>query len=134
MNVSGIVDRIIAADSPANTLFGERVHPGLLDQEAGYPAAVVTLITPGPTHTKTQASDLDIATVQVDVYAQTYPEMADASAAARTALDQYAGTVTLTGGGTVDVALISYINETDGFVERGEIFRRICEYKISIRR
>ena len=37
------------------------------------------------------------------------------SAAIRSALDYYAGTVALTGGGSVVVAHIEYKNESDGF-------------------
>ena len=134
MNVSGIVAQVIAADSPANALLAGRVYPGVVKQEAGYPAIAVNLVTPNPTNTKTQASDLDIALVQVDVYGSTYTTTATASAAVRTALDYYAGTVSLTGGGTVVVAHIEYKNENDGFVEKPDIFRRMCEYSISIRR
>jgi hypothetical protein len=72
--------------------------------------------------------------VQVDIYGSTYTATAAASAAIRTALDNYSGTVTLTGGGTTAVAGITYTNEMDGYVERPDIFRRITEYHISIKR
>lgn len=134
MNVSGIVAVRIAANSTANGLIGGRVYPGVAKQETTYPCVVVNLITPGPTNTKTAASDIDITSVQVDVYGATYTATAAASAAIRSALDYYAGTVTLTGGGTVNVAHIQYVGEFDGYVERPDIFRRTCEYKIAIRR
>jgi hypothetical protein len=79
-------------------------------------------------------SNLDIALVQIDVYGSTYTDAAAASAAIRTALDNYSGTVSLTGGGTTKVAGITYTNEMDGYVERPDIFRRITEYHISIKR
>lgn len=134
MNVSGIVAKVIAADATAYGLLSTRVYPGVVKQQAGYPAIAVNLILPGPTNTKTQASDLDITMVQVDVYGETYATTAAASSAARTALEYYSGTVTLTGGGTVNVAHIEYKSERDGYVERPDIFRRICEYSIAIRR
>lgn len=134
MNVSGIVAVRIAADSTANGLIAGRVYPGVVKQEAGYPAIAVNLVSPNPANTKTQASDLDIATVQVDVYGTTYSSTATTSAAVRAALEYYSGTVTLTGGGTVNVAHIEYKTERDGYVEKGDVFRRICEYTISIRR
>lgn len=133
MNVSGIVAKVIAANSTANGLLAGRVYPGVVKQEAGYPSASVNLINPGPTNTKTQASDLDFVMVQVDVYGSTYSSAAATSAAIRTALDYYAGTVTLTGGGTVVVAHIEYKGESDSYVETPDVFRRMCEYSISIR-
>lgn len=134
MNASGIVAVVVAANAPANALIAGRVYPGVVKQEAGYPAIAVNLITPGPTNTKTQASNLDVATVQVDVYGSTYTSMAGASIAVRTALDYYSGTVNFTGGGSAVVQHIEYVNEQDGFVERGDVYRRICEYKIAMRR
>ncbi len=133
MNVSGIIAVLIAADSTANGLLAGRVYPGVVKQEAGYPAVAVNLIDPGPTNTKTQTSDMDITRVQVDVYGSTYSSAAATSAAIRSALDYYAGTVALTGGGSVVVAHIEYKNESDGFVEKPDIFRRMCEYSISIK-
>lgn len=134
MNVSGIVAVILAANGTANGLLSGRVYPGVVKQEAGYPSVAVNLVDPGPTNTKTQASDLDITMVQVDVYGSTYPSAADTATAVRTALDYYSGTVNLTGGTTANVAHIEYQGERDGYVERPDIFRRIQEYKIAIRR
>lgn len=133
MNVSGIIAVLIAADSTANGLLAGRVYPGVVKQEAGYPAVAVNLIDPGPTNTKTQTSDMDITRVQVDVYGSTYSSAAATSAAIRSALDYYAGTVALTGGGSVVVAHIEYKTESDGYVEKPDIFRRMCEYSISIK-
>lgn len=134
MNVSGIIAQVIAADSTANGLLSGRVYPNRVKQEAGYPAIAVNLIYPGATNTKTQASDLDITNVQVDIYGSTYSSAAAVSAAVRTALDYYSGTVALTGGGSAEVAHIEYQSESDGFVEKPDIYRRMCEYKIAIRR
>jgi hypothetical protein len=133
MNVSGIIAVLLAADSTANGLLAGRVYPGVVKQEAGYPAVAVNLVDPGPTNTKTQASDMDLTRVQVDVYGSTYSSAAATSAAIRSALDYYAGTVALTGGGSVVVAHIEYKSESDGFVEKPDIFRRMCEYSISIK-
>lgn len=134
MNVSGIVAVILAADGTANGLLAGRVYPGVVKQEAGYPTVAVNLITPGPTVSKTQTSDLDIAMVQVDVYGSTYGSAADTAAAVRDALDHYSGTVTLTGGSTAVVRHIEYKSERDMYVETPDIFRRMCEYTISIER
>lgn len=135
MNASGIVATLIADNSTANGLIGGRVYPGVAKQETSYPCVVVNLINPGPTNTKTEPSDLDIALVQVDVYGSTYTTTATASAAIRTALDYYSGALTLdNSGGTANIASITYQSESDGFVERPDIFRRLCEYTIALRR
>lgn len=134
MNVSGIVSVLIAANATAHALIAGRVYPGVAKQETAYPCVVVNLVNPGATTTKREVSNLDITMVQVDVYGSTYTATAAASAAIRTALDNYSGTVTLTGGGTTVVAGITYTNEMDGYVERPDIFRRITEYHISLKR
>ena len=134
MNVSGIVSILIAANATANGLIGGRVYPGVAKQETAYPCVVVNLIAPNPTNTKREASDLDLALVQVDVYGSTYSSTAAASEAIRTAIDYHSGTVTLAGGGTINVASITYLTESDGYVEVPDKFRRMCEYTISIRR
>lgn len=134
MNVSGIVAELIEANAPAHAAIAGRVYPGVAKQETAFPCVVVNLVAPNPNNTKTKASDLDLALVQVDVYGQTYTSAASTSALVRTALDYKSGTVSLTGGGSASVAHIEYKQERDGFVERPDIFRRICEYTISLRR
>lgn len=134
MNVSGIVAVILAANGTANGLLAGRVYPGVVKQEAGYPAVAVNLGTLGPTNTKTQASDLDVTTVQVDVYGSTYTSAADTAIAVRNALDYYSGTVSLTGGGSAVVRHIECFDAPDGFVERPDIHRRMMQFKIAIER
>lgn len=134
MNVSGIIAVRIAANATAHALLSNRVYPGKVKQEAGYPAVAVNLITPGPTNTKTGDSDIDITLVQVDIYGSTYTSTANTASAVRAALDYYSGTVSLTGGGSANVASITYETEHDGFSDNAELYRRIQEYYISIRR
>lgn len=132
MNVTGPIAVLIAANGTANGLLAGRVYPGVLKQESAYPAAVVNVVSNGPTNTKTQASDLDIISVQIDVYGSTYTSASNTAAAIRGALDYYTGTVNLTGGGTVKVRSITYNGENDGFTEAAELFRKIQTYTISI--
>jgi len=132
MNVSGPIAVLIAADATANGIMGGRVYPNVLKQETTYPAAAVTLVSNSPTNTKSQASDLDIITVQVDVYGETYTSAANAAAAIRTALDYQSGTVNLTGGGSVVVRHIEYKGQQDGFTDNAELHRIINTYTLSI--
>lgn len=132
MNVSGPIAEIIELDATANALMGGRIYPNVLKQETTYPAAAVTLVSNRPTNTKTQASDLDLVSVQIDVYGQTYSSTAGASAAIRTALDYFSGSVTLTGGGTVIVRHLEYKGQSDGFTESAELHRIINTYSIAI--
>lgn len=132
MNVSGPIAEIIELDSTANALMGGRIYPNVLKQQTTYPAAAVTVVSNSPLNTKGQASDLDIGSVQLDVYGETYTSAANASAAIRTALDYYSGTVTLTGGGTVVVRHLEYKGQSDGFTENAELHRIINTYSIAI--
>lgn len=134
MNVTGPLTVIIAADSTANGLLAGRVYPGVVKQEAGYPSVAINEIDVMPSNTKTNPSDLDIALVQLDVYASTFSSAAAAAEAIRGAIDYYSGAVSLTGGGTVTVQSISYQGERAMFAGSPELYRRLVEYKIALRR
>ena len=128
MNVFGPISRIIAANVSANALMGGRVYPGITKQGAVYPKAAVNIRGVGPSNTKGAPSDLDIVRVQVDVYGETLTATDQAAMAIRAALDYFAGTVNLTGGGTITVKHIQFEREITGFSETPEIFRVIQEY------
>ena len=121
MNVTAPLKALIAANSPANTLMGGRIYPGVLEQESAYPAAAINVVTTGPTNSKTAASTLDRVTVQIDIYATTYAATAGAAAAIRTALD-YTTSGSLTH--------VEFEDQQDMFSAKPELFRIMQTYSI----
>lgn len=121
MNVTAPLKALIAANSPANTLMGGRVYPGVLEQESAYPAAAINVVTARPTNSKTTASTLDRVTVQIDVYGETYAQTSGAAAAIRTALD-YTTSGSLTH--------VEFEDQQDMFSAKPELFRIMQTYSI----
>ena len=121
MNVTAPLKALIAANSPANTLMGGRIYPGVLEQESAYPAAAINVVTTGPTNSTTAASTLDRVTVQIDIYATTYAATAGAAAAIRTALD-YTTSGSLTH--------VEFEDQQDMFSAKPELFRIMQTYSI----
>lgn len=128
MNITGPVIKLIANNSAANALLGGRVYPFVILQNSNYPAAAVNVTGVLPTNTKTDPSDLDVARVQIDIYAPTPAEAGNTASAVRAALDYYSGTVTLNGGSLALVKHIQFERELHGFSETPELCRIIQEY------
>lgn len=128
MNVSGPIIKIIAANVAANALLAGRVYPSVILQDSAYPCAVVNVSNVRPNNTKTQASNLDIVSVQVDIYGVTPTSAGTVADAVRAALDYYSGTVTLNGGGSETIRHIQFEREIQGFSETPELHRIIQQY------
>lgn len=121
MNVTGPIKTLIAANGTANGIFAGRVYPGVIEQESTYPAAAITVVTTRPTNNKTNASSLDIVTVQLDVYGTTYATTAAAAAAIRTAIDyQTSGSL----------GHIQFEGQEDMFSAKPELHRIMQTYSI----
>lgn len=125
MNVTGTIRALINADSTANGLLSGRVYAGNIPQSSAYPAVALNVISTRPHNTKTGASDLDIVLLQLDVYATTLADVADVVEACRGAIDNSL---------SEPIRLIEYKNELDGYSGKAELYRRICEYSISLSR
>lgn len=125
MNISGPIISLIAANTTANNLLGGRVYPDVLKQSTTYPAAAINIKGNDPNNTKTGPSDLDRVTVQIDVYGTTPTSASETEDAIRGALDYQS---------TGDIAGIFYLRTISGFSEKPELFRRISEFSIMLRR
>lgn len=135
MNVTGPIKVLIAANGTANGLLAGRVYPGIIPHGTTFPAAAVTIVGGNGNETKSGASDTDALRVQIDVYDSTYSGASEADEAIRSAIDFYAGAVTLpASGGTVTINSISFLGHQDGFEKNPELYRKISEYRVRVRR
>jgi hypothetical protein len=125
MNITATIRNYITGDGTANALLAGRIYAGMLPQSTAYPAAVMNIITNTPTNTKTAASDLDFVLLQIDVYSTTLASVSDTAEAIRGAIDYAVSD---------PILHVEYKSEMDGYSGKAEIYRRICEYIISISR
>lgn len=134
MNVTGPLKVLIAANGTANGIFSGRIYPGLIPHGSAFPAAAINIISGSGNETKSGVSDTDSLLVQIDTYDSTYAGASAADEAIRGAIDFYAGAVSLTGGGTVTINSISFSGHQDDFENNPELFRKISEYRVRVKR
>jgi hypothetical protein len=89
--IRGVID-LILDDAGCQALIGTKVFPVTVTQEVKKPYVTVRRTGQSPTIVKGQVSDCDLVQFNVAVFADTYKECVDISAAVRTSLDEFSGT------------------------------------------
>lgn len=83
----------LSATTAVTALVSTRIFPDMATQDATYPFIVYTNDATQPTDVKDSASPLDVVTMSVMIYSNSYSQAQDIAAAVRTALDRMTGTV-----------------------------------------
>ena len=83
----------LSATSAVTALVSTRIFPDMATQDATYPFIVYTNDATQPTDVKDSTSPLDVVTMSVMIYSNSYSQAQDIAAAVRTALDRMTGTV-----------------------------------------
>ena len=83
----------LSATAAVTALVSTRIFPDMATQDATYPFIVYTNDATQPTDVKDSASPLDVVTMSVMIYSNSYSQAQDIAAAVRTALDRMTGTV-----------------------------------------
>ena len=83
----------LSATAAVTALVSTRIFPDMATQDATYPFIVYTNDATQPTDVKDGASPLDVVTMSVMIYSNSYSQAQDIAAAVRTALDRMTGTV-----------------------------------------
>lgn len=104
------------------------VFPTRAPQGQAFPYIVYHVISDAPTDTKDGASELDVARVQISVFASTYASAVSLSDSIRSTIDRYRGTVE-----SVVVDKIVFENEMDNYDEDAEVYHRSQDYFIRIK-
>ncbi len=115
----------LASDGTISGLVSTRIYPIKLPQNPTYPALVYRRISGPRARHLTAASGRGDARIQVDSWATSYVGAQALSAAVRSSLHGFIGTLT-----TLDVA-ITLANEIDDYDEDAEKHRVIQDYTIS---
>jgi hypothetical protein len=96
---------LLQAATDVTDIVGTQVFPDMATQQAVYPFIVYTIDSVTPTDTKEGASKLDVVTVAVMSYANSYTTAQDLAGKVRIALDAKKGTF-----GGVEVGSIRFTN------------------------
>ena len=83
----------LSATAAVTALVSTRIFPDMATQDATYPFIVYTNDATQPTDVKDSTSPLDVVTMSVMIYSNSYSQAQDIAAAVRTALDRMTGTV-----------------------------------------
>jgi hypothetical protein len=122
---------ILGADATVTGLLGSgnalRVYPIQAPQNAALPFVVYTKVANDPQDTK-DGQAVDHIRIQIDVYASTYSNLEDVSAAVDGALNLYRGTAN---GVVVDE--IRYETENDTVEEDETFYRNSVDYLVRIK-
>lgn len=122
MNISGPIKALIDGNATANPIFLGRIYPDILPDKPTYPAAVINIADTTPTNSKTNASKLDFALVQIDIYGTTFESVADGAQAIRGAIEFQS---------TDALEHIEFRNSQSGFAGKPELFRWITEFSVA---
>lgn len=83
----------LSATAAVTALVSTRIYPDIATQDATYPFIVYSNDATQPTDVKDSASPLDVVTMSVMIYSNSYSQAQDIAAAVRTALDRMTGTI-----------------------------------------
>lgn len=135
MNITGPIRQLLTANAPFTALVGTKVFAEIIEQETALPAVVLRVIDITPGTFKNGVATVDTVTLQLDVYAKAgstsgMQQVETISEAARTVMDRYAGTVTVSGTPyTIQGCHFSGIAPLPFDIE-DDVYRRASQYKI----
>lgn len=131
------INVILSGTTEVTELVGSRIFLNNRAQAIILPAILIEKVANRPNETKERSSGLDTWTITVTCFANDYVTSAALSRRVRTALDNYAGNVTITDGdaGLIDdydiaITRISFDNEFDDWAEQNEGIQMITQQYI----
>lgn len=120
---------ILTSNPDFTAIVGNRVYPLVIAQGEPMPAVTYQKISNTPTQCKEGVSGLDRFRVQINIYAEKYPDQEALGGIIRDALDNFSGTVSGS-----QIANITYETETDLHDDAADIFFLEQDYTITINR
>lgn len=130
MSVGKVIYGLLSSDGTVSGQVSTRIYPDTVPQEASFPYIAYTVVSTSPLNYKDGTSPLDEVSVQVDIYSRSYATTQEIAAAARSALDRYAGT-----NNSVVVDKIIFENEGSGPYEAMQgVFWVSQDYRVRVKR
>lgn len=111
--IGKVIYDLLSNDATVSAAVSTRIFPDTVPQNTEFPYVSYTVISTLPTNDKDGASQLDVVSVQVDIYSRNYSTTQDIAAACRSALDRYSGT-----NNSVVVDKMVFANEAAGQYEQ----------------
>lgn len=120
---------ILTNNAEFAAIAGDRVYPLRIAQSATLPAVAYQKISNTPTQCKEGDTGVDRFRVQINIYAEKYPQQEALGGIIRTALNNFSGTVS-----GEKITSIIYETETDLHDDAADIFFLEQDYTITINR
>lgn len=130
MKVGKAIYSILRNDGDVNSLVDTRIFPLVAKNDTRFPFIIYDVGSENPEDTKDGVSTLDVDSVMVSVYSQSYEEASDLARKVRTALDRVSGSYE-----GVEVQSIQYngLNEIfDENVSDEGVYRKALDFNVRI--
>lgn len=131
MKVGLAIYSILSSDSDISDLVSTRIFPNVAPQTTAFPFIIYDVDGDTPTDTKDGVSELDVNSVMVSCYSETYTEACDLALSIRTALDRLPDSTY----GTIKIQSSEYRGYNDIFDDdsgNNGIYRKAIDFDIRI--
>ena len=92
MKIGLAIYNILTSDTNVTSLVSTRIYPNVAKQSSAFPFIVYQTTSTEPTNTKDGVSPLDIISLEVLCFSETYTQAVDLAVKVRNALDRNTGT------------------------------------------
>jgi hypothetical protein len=131
MKVGLAIYNILSGDSNIEEIVGTRIFPNVARENTSFPFILYTVLSDSPTEVKEMTSPLDVTSVMVSCYSETYTQACDLAMFIRNALQRKAeGTY-----GTIKLRSITYEGYNDIFDDdagTNGIFTKALDFSVQI--
>ena len=128
MKVGKAIYNILSSDTAIAAIVGTNIFPELAPPDIDAPYIVYSVVSNSPSDTKNTNGDIDVASIEVYSFQDTYNKAVDLGVSVRAALDRKTGTYN-----TIQIQSTNYVNEQMDVNEARKLWAAIQDYSIRIK-
>ena len=128
MKVGKAIYNILSSDTAIAAIVGTNIFPELAPPDIDAPYIVYSVVSNSPSDTKNTNGDIDVASIEVYSFQDTYNKAVDLGVNVRRALDRKTGTYK-----TIEIQSTNYVNEQMDVNEARKLWAAIQDYSIRIK-
>ena len=128
MKVGKAIYDILSTDTAIAAIVGTHIFPELAPPDIDAPYIVYSVVSNSPSDTKNTNGDIDVASIEVYSFQDTYNKAVDLGVNVRRALDRKTGTYK-----TIEIQSTNYVNEQMDVNEARKLWAAIQDYSIRIK-
>ena len=128
MKVGKAIYDILSTDTAIAAIVGTHIFPELAPPDIDAPYIVYSVVSNSPSDTKNTNGDIDVASIEVYSFQDTYNKAVDLGVSVRAALDRKTGTYN-----TIEIQSTNYVNEQMDVNEARKLWAAIQDYSIRIK-